>query len=1036
MGRSGISGCRVRRGVSALASCAALILLLASPAAAQSVSSSIRGRVTDDSGRGIAGALVQAVDRGSGGARSVETEVDGQFQLLLLKPGVYDVSVDAAGFVHGAARGVDLPLGATIVLNFALRVVLEEHVEVTAQPPVVDPSTVSLGLRVDQETLQSLPLNGRSFTDLALLDSAVRPSAPGIFFGERGSILTLNGAGARANAYLVDGSDNNDFVLGARNNAFYSAEVIQEFQLLSDSYSAEFGRASGGVLNIITRSGTNDFQGSVFTQFTGEAVNGSSEIVDEAPFLDGGQDGLNRQQFGFSVSGPLVRDRAFYIASYEGSRQDDVIGYTGTTRDLVHGGTFLAPGDGNSFFLRTDFQLDQSNYLTARFSYGNGTVDGVNVLAQYTPEAGHSIQEQDFQTALSLKTVFGPSLFNEARLSFSDATSLQTANSERPGVERPGGVFGGNDLNERDQEERHIQFVDNVTWVEGRHALKFGIDVSVVEARIATRFAPNGVFSYTTDRPFEPGDSGLGIRAECGGNPPDCSPNSIGEPGFDDDHDGTVDEAGDGAAGTGVPNVDDDGDGTIDEAADFGTYAQIFRLIEGKPEVTVDDGVVALFLQDDWIVGPDLNLSFGLRYDLETFELDEDFAIASFIANGGAPRDDNNLAPRFGFTWMPTEGRNLVVRGGAGLFYDKVVLGFPSIAAITSGQRLLLGFFQGIGFPFTEDTVEQYGLDFVIREGGLLDISADTLAVRFSTGDTLDTPYTAQWNIGFDRALGDGHVLGVNYVHSRGYHVPLFRDLNPVIGEDPSINGLPVHLDTSVGSIIAIETMGNTWYDALQFRFQDAKGPLRYLISYTFSKSMDEASDPLRDGISIPQDSSNISGDRARSDNDQRHRAVFSATWDTPFWEIRFSPVVTFASGSPFNVTLGVDANICPAAGTPGRYDECIADGFNQERPDGVPRNSGDKTSLAAINAARADLGLAPYTGELEEPGFFQVDLRISRAFGDGPRSLETFLQVFNLLDRDNLGLVDGVVSSPTFGEPLTIVGPPRTIELGLRFGF
>ena len=138
----------------------------------------------------------------------------------------------------------------------------------------------------------------------------------------------------------------------------------------------------------------------------------------------------------------------------------------------------------------------------------------------------------------------------------------------------------------------------------------------------------------------------------------------------------------------------------------------------------------------------------------------------------------------------------------------------------------------------------------------------------------------------------------------------------------------------------------------------------------------------------------------------------------------------------PRNARVGSTARIAGRITWVVCDDECIADGFNQERPDGVPRNSGEKTSRAEIDAARADLGLGPYTGDLEEPDFFQVDLRISRAFGDGPRSLETFVQVFNLLDRDNLGLVDGVVGSPTFGQPLTIVGPPRTIELGLRFGF
>ena len=193
------------------------------------------------------------------------------------------------------------------------------------------------------------------------------------------------------------------------------------------------------------------------------------------------------------------------------------------------------------------------------------------------------------------------------------------------------------------------------------------------------------------------------------------------------------------------------------------------------------------------------------------------------------------------------------------------------------------------------------------------------------------------------------------------------------------------------------------------------------MVSYTLSKAFDQTSDPLKGGVSLPPDSNDIEGERARADNDQRHRAVFSGTWRSNWWKLKFSPLVTYASGTPFNVTLGVDAN---------------TDGFSQERPAGVGRNSGAGTSMAAINAARDEQGLEPFEGDLSEPDFLQVDFRISRMFPMGHSYLEAYAQVFNVFDRANIGLIDGAVNSPTFGHSLVVVGPPRIVELGARFGF
>jgi outer membrane receptor protein involved in Fe transport len=980
------------------------------PAHAQSVSSGVRGRVVDEAGQAIAGATVRAVDATTGTNRSARTDGEGEYSILLLRPGRYDLSAEAEGYAAGKSA-VDLPLNATRVADFTLRMAISERIQVSGETPAFDPSNTTLDTRIDQETIQSLPLNGRQFTDLALLDSSVRQSQPGVFFGERATILTANGSGARANAYLVDGSDNNDFVFGSRGGGAFSAEVIQEFRLVRDGYSAEFGRASGGVMNIVTRSGTNDFTGSAFYTFTNENLNSSNAIVKQYGG-DDSQEALQRQQFGFALSGPFVPDKAFYLAAYEGGRGDDALGYTGVDRDGIAGGAYPAATDGDRLFLRTDFNLSPVHYLTARVSYSEDLAEGLNVVGRYTPETGSTLREEDLQIAFSLRSVASPNLFHEARLLWSDGDGTQQANSDRPGVERPQGIYGGLDLNGRSVDEEQIQFLDNVTLVRGDHTLKLGADLAYVSVDVDTAFNPSGTYSYATDVPFEAGDDGLGTK--------DYS-------------------------GIGVAGVDDDGDGIVDEERVLETYPELYRLLTGNPSARFRDAVIGLFVQDEWRPGPHWNLNLGLRYDAETFELDDRYAVPSSIPNGGASRDLDNLAPRFSFTWTPTDKKNLIVRGGVGVFYDKVVLAFPAVSAITQQQTVLLGFFQGLGFPCNEDFLERYGVETVVTECILAEQDIETVQLRFSTGDTLDTPYNVQWNLGFERMLGKQHLFGVNYVSARGHHVPLFVDLNPIVGGDPVLVGLPVHADPTVGSIVSIETMGNTWYDGLQLRLQDGVGDWTYVLSYTWSQSYDQAPDPLKGGVSLPPDSTNLDAERARSDNDQRHRFVFAGTWRSPLWKLQFSPVISYASGAPFNVTLGIDDNsrtlgidvidTDPVTGEPVRVP--LPDGFRQERPAGVGRNTGAATSREAIDAARADQGLPPYTGSLEEPDFLQVDLRVSRLFATGAgTSVEGFVQVFNLFNRANLTMVDGEVNSPTFGQPLTIAGPARIVELGVRWGF
>lgn len=997
---------------------------------AQSTTSSLTGEVRTAEGLPVAGAVVQARAEATGASRSAISEDDGSYRLDSLPPGSWTVVARLADGRVSQSRSVLLRLQQTVQLDFTVGTGLTEHVTVTAERPLIDPRETTGTLRVDAGQVDTLPMAGRVFTDLALLDSSVRPAAQGNFFGERGSVFVVNGQSGRSNSFLVDGLDNNDQTSGTTLNSFYSQQVIQEFVLMTHQYLPEFGRASGGVLNIVTRRGSNDPSWEAFAQGSSSNWNDSGPFVDSLPTTWTAEDAVNRYQTGFSFGGPFKKDRAFYFFAYEHQENDDLVPYTGYERgevgnlDVSGGGRYLAPSTDDNLFFRTDFNLGLNQTLMLRLSADDRETRGVNVGGVNTPESGFRIEESDFALAATLTSVISPSVINEVRFLAAHSAFDQFANSGRPGVARPSGIFGGNNLFQQNRTEERFQFVENVTWHNADHTVKLGLDLSRSRTSIAARFNPNGNFIYNYDFAFEPGDCG-----------------DLASWMVRDADDVTAIPC---AGGPG----DDDSDGDVDETGNILSYPLIYTYIFGDPDATLSDTKYGLFIQDHWKVGPRFLMDYGLRWDLSTYTLPPTAGVASTIPNGGADRDTDNFAPRFGFTFTPRPEGKLVFRGGGGLFYDKLVLGFPAVASITSGTEIWLAFPQGFTWEFNEETVELEGID-VVRET-LEDLRPflEPLIMRFSTGTTLDTPYTVQFNLGMDKGTGQYGAFRANVVRARGYHLPLMRDLNPISGLipvgvgcsegniDPEIEpyeGLPCHLgDTSTGSIAAIVSEGGSWYTGLDLSWRWQREGSWFSSSYTLSRAEDMGFDPLKGGIALPPDPNNLAGERGRADGDRRHRFVMSGNSALPWMGLRASGVLQISSGIPFNVTTGIDDNV---------------DGILSDRPEGVGRNSGENSSLEAVNAERAKFNeeinfnpewmLNPVTS-LREPSFIQVDLRLYKPFlfSDGRGKGQLYFQVFNLLNRENVGLIEGRVTSRNFGHPITLAGPPRTIEIGFRVGY
>ena len=974
-----------RNGLIALA--VATAILAAVPGMAQSTSGQLVGKVVDSAGSAVSGAVVQVRSETTGMVRTAFTDAAGRFAVQELEPGRWTVVARSTDGQPSDSRSFVLALQQTVRVRLEIGDGLTETVLVEAESALIDPKRTGGEFRIGRGMADALPMAGDAVLDLAMLDASVKQTAANQYSGEIGSAFVINGQSGRANTFLVDGMDNNDQTSGTNLNSSFSQQAIREFVVLTDSYSAEYGRATGGVVNFITERGTNEISGLLSLTGADNSWGETSDMIGRLPAVRGHSKNSSNFGAGFSLGGPLKQDKAFYFLSADHYENNLVSPYIGRDRDGVVGGWTVAPNRNDNLFLRTDFNLGASTFLMTRLSLNDRETSELLVGGRITPETGFAVSERDVQFAGSIKTIISPRMIHEIRFLAGASSFSQHANSDRPGVERPGGVFGGNSLNRQERDETRFQIVDNLTRVVGDHTLKFGVDIMHSTTDLSAWFNPNGNFLYETDQPFEPGDGFELFVTDClrASGPRPCE---------------------------GIPGVDDDGDGLIDEPADKSTYPVAFIYIDGNPAAEIRDLRVSAFAQDRWQATPKLLLDYGLRYELSTFTLPAELAVPSSIPNGGARKDTDNLAPRFGFTWLPGGDEKWVVRGGAGIYYDKLVLAFPGVAAITSGTRIGILPIQGLTFEIDENLVEDLGVEVLLPELAF----PDEFVMRFSTGTEMDTPYSVQYSMGFDRRIGRGAAFTAKAVRQLGYHIPLMRDLNPVVNiirppDDPEGSGIPIHRDSSFGSIAAVVTEGRSWYSGVNLGFKLRTRNSWATLSYTWSRAEDMGPDPLKGGIYLPPNSDDLGLERSLSDFDARHRVVLAAETPLPFMGLRGSVVMQYSSGIPFNVTTGYDDN---------------QDGILSDRPEGVGRNSGENTVFGAGRRYR-------------QPSFSQVDLKLTKpfAYGDGGRAAEGYLQILNLLNSENGGLVQGQLNNPAFlGQPGLLVGPSRIVELGFRLGF
>jgi hypothetical protein len=982
----------------------ALSLFAAVPLYAQVAASNLRGKVSTEDGQPVPGASVKVTNQKTGAVRNTTTDVDGVYRLSGLVPGAYDILITLPGFAD-AKSAVTTQVGQTAEINLTMRPqALAGEMTVTAEAPLIEPTETDLSTVIAEEKIQNLPLAGRKWQDLAILAPGAAPGN-GDFDGSfdptktRVGAISVGGNLGREVGVTIDGGDNTDDVVGGILMQF-SADAIQEFEVVTQSYKAEFGKASNGLLNVVTKSGTNSLDGTAFGFFRNQSLREKTPAQ-----IDAGVEkpDFHITQFGATVGGPIARDKTHFFLSYE--RLDEE-----KTFDIASGAleAFGPQGDGclqsDGLFCidqatvpqpftqdlilgKIDHQLNDDQRLSLRVAFEfNENASGDQLGGSAAP-TNAAIQTNDHISILGSHTwTIGDNALNELKIQYQDfENNIVAVDSSLPTVVFPDATFGANTNTPQTTVQTKFQFRDDFTYYAGSHTIKAGVEF-IHEPTLGGNFAflSSGVFFYDSN----------------------TSP------------------------------------------LDAPTYFYIFS---GNADLDNSLNQVGIYLQDDWEITPDVTLNLGIRYDVDPGELDLDRNqytdnLAAAVREGRAPMferdeikdDTNNIAPRFGFAWDVGGKGTTVVRGSYGHFFDQpydnltIFNQFESKApnecsSITNlpGARNCGPYRLFILPPgFGPDNIPDDPANYPGAEAGT--------AIRPVSPD-FEYPFTRQITLGgthqFNKNISvsaDG-VLAYGFNQFRRRWVEDSRDADPT--DDNIFTTVDADGDGDIDSVPRTriqESNGRSWYKSLQTSLQGRWEKVSLLLTY----SLGEAEGTQNDFGGLP-----VFNDRRDEDffekghipGDLRHRGVLSATYVAP-WDINIGTIIQATSAPSFTVSRGFLGTVADPTQSCAVAGNC--------RPD---FENGEPIRFDVNGDGRVDATDRIGRGQLRGDEFFKIDVRLSKVFkfGDG-YSVEVLAEAFNLTNADNFGsLAEGDVRSDVFGDPtLQLVGTPREFQLGARVRF
>ncbi len=884
----------------------------------QVTTGSIEGVVTDQSGAAVSGADVKAKNIGTGQEQTAKTDDTGFFRFPVLPSGNYEVTVEKSGFSKLVQKNVAVVVGGKVNLPLALAVgAVSATVTVSEETPLIESTRTQVSNAVTDTSVASLPINGRNFLDFVLL-------TPGVTRDPRGGDISFGGLRGTQNSLTVDGSDNNNTFFGqslgragVRNPYQFSQDAVKEFQVNTNSYAAEFGRAGGAVINVITKSGTNDWHGTAFWFYRDRALNARDLISANA---NRAKSAYHFNQFGGNVGGPIVKDKAFFFFDYDGQRnklsqitfllppstfvpttafETQALAYL--TSKL---GNYLRTTNNDVLLLKGDWVITNDHTLNVRwnrgrFTGGNGESSGNQVAEEHS---GASLVSSDTLN-FALTSTLNPTQINVVRLSWQRDKEPGQANSDLPeAIVRQGGqtVFtvGRNFFSPRETTIDRWQFADTFTWVAGRHTMKYGFDF--VRDDILNFFPGNFSGSYTF---------------------------------------ASLDDFGRSLAGVATTNS-----GSSFTQAFGGTGTTGPRTF---PDIREYSG----FAQDEWRLMDNLTLTLGLRYDVQSVAqppvLNPSLALASAgIRTDFINRDSNNFGPRFGMAWSPMGSKKLVARAGYGIFYGRT----PSIMVGTAHSNNAINVTTLTFTQTTNPVMPTYPNTICGAPVSSPSCAApSTVAAATASIYTFDKDYqqprVQQFNGGFEYEIWPNWSVSATYLGVRGSSVQRVRDINTPtaiavgqIGIQNTTTFLPLQYfagSLTTGRPIAgfarisqFESTGKSIYHAgtLQVTKRMSRN-YQLSASYTYSKVIDDNPDATAvvpfgsDDAKIIYNPALAILDRAVGNNDQRHRLIVSGIWQLNYanglgtvgkailggWEV--SAILLAEQGLPYTALVNSDLN-------------------------------------------------------------------------------------------------------------------------------
>jgi hypothetical protein len=1030
-------------------------VLFAVPCYAQETRGDITGRVVDEQGHVVPGATVTATNKGTGAARSATTNDVGEYRINQLPAGKYDLTVEAKNFSRSLAPDFELNVGASVTQNFELKPgEVTATVQITSEGNLVDTTTSELGKNITPAEVQNLPLLNRTFANLSIIAPEARPV--GTFDPTKTHVGTVSfsGGDGRQVDVNVDGGDNKDNVVGSMLQNF-AYESIQEFQVLQHRWTAESGRSVGGVVNVISKSGTNSLHGSGFFNFRNQSLRAKDffekQTTDPKP-------SYNREEFGGSLGGRIIKDKLFFFGALERFRErqnllvnPSLLPQIAAIPGVTASPTIPLPYNDTLFTAKIDHHISDKQSMFYRFAYQNN--DSPN--DQFDPGqpadlAGGNTNTNKLSSFVVNHTyTFSPRMLNQFSFQYQNFENNILGVTTDPNIIFPSVQSGANVNVPQQTKERKFQFRDDISVLSGKHGLKFGVNYIHTLLTGFFFFGANGYQITFFDDP-------LVIKNNTNGKYPQgfATPGAVNEITFNT-----------GAGDTSQP-----------------PFHQL-----------------AFYVQDDYKITPRLTLNLGLRWDANIKLLvdqtnNRTMQILGKLNNPRAQAITGNpgllskttssykeFQPRLGFAWDINGTGQTVIRGGYGIFYDQIFQNLTLFAKQQGNPTIyqtvldLVNSSVGVGQLATF----RFGTDPLPAPATINNTQLEVGAVGRINDPTLRDPYVQKWSLGVETKLGQNYVLSSDYVHTLGLHENRVQNINPRIRSicDPAFPGSTpasplcvsgastrffdkAFVDAGLGAgrlsqINMFTSTNRSLYDSWATTLRRRTRHTLFSASYILSNSRGWGGQPTAsysgNGIAVTPENQFNPGEFGPTRIDERHRIVASGLFDLPYG-FQISPIIQFATARPYSLNSGTDVDgdgrstvdrVCT-----GFDARTLLQGILAGTVPAAARSLG--CAQTSVNSQRT--GFVVTGGNIEERSgrFFNVDTRVTKTFPIGEKvKVKGYINFFNIFNRENLSFGDrlglsNLSSAGTFAQPSSLYGPgfgppvglPFTIQLGGRVEF